>query len=279
MLVAAVILGATGKRNLHVLGLSIECCCFERNSLERFIALPACGCRFVSVIDNHECVGKLFRRINVRIFDGGVFALECSRVACGEHDRRDGLCRSVNVGACRYSLALVAALDGLDCRNRIVTVYRQIQTLCGTLVDGDNGNGVAVGATESYGIEIISIARGIHYAPARIYELGVVAHGVVFGVDVELFFGAAAPAVTRAHADELSVLFAPEEFPSDVAVQLAACETDLHNVCKAEHVLFAHRTFHGAKLGHDDGLRVAAVTLADGGHRLAEVFGIQVICT
>ena len=103
------------------------------------------------------------------------------------------------------------------------------------------------------------------------------AHGVVFRVDVELRFLAAAPAFARAYADELAVLFTPEQIPSDIAVQLAARKANLHNVCKAEHVLFAHRTFHGAELGHDDGLRVAAVILADGGHRLAEVFGIQVV--
>ena len=100
---------------------------------------------------------------------------------------------------------------------------------------------------------------------------------MVFRVDVELCFGTAAPAIARAYADELAVLFAPEKFPGDVGVELAARKADLHDVCKAEHVLFAHGIFHRAEFRHDDWLCVAAIVLADGGHRFAEVFRVQVV--
>ena len=277
MLVAAIVLSATCERNFHVFRNAVEGCCFKRDFAERFVTLPAGGSSFVSVIDNHERIGKLFRRIDVRIFDGGVFALERCGVARGEHDRRDGFCGSVDVCPCGDGLALVAAFSGLHRVNRRVTVDGNVQALGGTFVDGDNGDGIAIGTAEGDGVEVVAFASGFYDTPAGVHELGVVTHGVVFGVDVELCFGAAAPAVARAHADELTVLFAPEEFPGDITVQLAARESDLHNMSQAEHVLLTYCAFHRAEFRHDDGLVVAAVALGDGAHRFAEVFRVQVV--
>ena len=277
MLVAAVILRAACERNLHVLGNSVERGRLEGNLAEGLVALPArCG-SFVRVVHNHERITEVLVGVNVRVVDGGVFALERCRVARGEYDRGDGLCRGVDDGACGDGLALFAAFGRLHGVNRVVAVHGEVQVLCGTLVDGDDGDGIAVGATEGDCIDVATVGGAAHDAPARAHEFRVVAHGVVFGVDVELCLGAAAPAFARANADELAVLFTPEEFPGDVGVQLAARKADLHNMGEAEHVLLAHGVFHSAEFRHDDGLVIAAIVLADSGHRLAEVLRVQVV--
>ena len=113
MLVAAFILRATRKRNLYVLGNAIKGGRLEGDLAERFVALPCASGSFVGVIDDDERIRKKFRWIDVRIFDRRIFALESFRVACSEHDRRDGLCRGIDDSACGNRLALFAAFDRL----------------------------------------------------------------------------------------------------------------------------------------------------------------------
>ena len=280
-LVTAFGLFATGERNVYVTGNAVEFAGFVGDGAEVVAhGLPGGNVGGLGVVENHNVCRRGDDRFRVVRVGRFVLAGGDGRggSGLGENKRCHRAGREHIAAGDGDVLALEAVFLGLYCGCDVHVADCRSVKLNGGLasVDDNYGDGVAGGACEGDRLEVVFGGGGRNCLPARIHELGVMTHGVVFRANHDFVFFAAAPAF-GANADKLAAAFAPEELPGDVATELTVGKADLHNVGETHHVFFASLVEHVAELGHNNRLAFAAVSGTDSLHGLAVVFGSEVV--